>query len=600
MSAALIAEPEHGSLGNAETTLDQQAARLEALLAPPRLTPEAFVEITAIFNNTSYIFLYLEANDDQAGYEHLLPRRDALYKNPTLDRRILARLMASSFDDPKVEMSRRAYVDQLSEKLLESDQDGTEELDRLKAEVQRLEIAVAAEQRATIERVGLRAGEEHPSALFYHVISRTERAQTREKLERVWASAGGDHRRRIADTIDRMVAVRRRRAAAKAAGATPLALTLRKCRLDEARILPFLERYMELALQTHSELEEELRLALGDDCGSMAHFSFYLRQRFGMDRAFLFDLDACLRFCFEVAKAVFELDFSVESPRSSPLIVADVTRRGEAIGKINFDLWRNHGKDMGANHTLSLKNRSQWGRIVQRPEAWVSCRFKAEHSEKRLITFQNVHSLFHEFGHAINHLLTDETIPNLSGLEYLPLERLECLSMWSEKWAYHPAFGEFLGLSGERSDGLKLCQQAKKAEYRRTYLERVVVALLDFECHRRPSGTLRDCFDELDAKWGISRFVRFGDLPAYFAWPMFMANPGANFAYLWGAAWSSAHIGPFMDLSLSEIAALPTAPQAFEPCFRFDLPSVAPCPESVFSFYREAEAVPPPAAEARR
>ena len=57
--------------------------RLDALLGQP-MVEQDLVEITAIFNNVSYIFLYLEANDTLIDYQELLPYRTDFFKNNTL------------------------------------------------------------------------------------------------------------------------------------------------------------------------------------------------------------------------------------------------------------------------------------------------------------------------------------------------------------------------------------------------------------------------------------------------------------------------------------------------------------------------------------
>lgn len=288
-----------------------------------------------------------------------------------------------------------------------------------------------------------------------------------------------------------------------------------------------------------------------------------------------------------MARAAFGIDLVVTSKASDALIVADATQHGKVIGRINFDLWLGRGRDIGANHTLGIRNRAAWGSIEQIPEAWVSCRFEPR-GDQRCITFQNVHSFFHEFGHAINHLLVRENIPNQSGLEYLPLERLEFLSMWSEKWAYHRDFGDHLGLEDKAKRGLELCQLVKKMEYRRTYAERAVTALLDFECHRRPGLTLTRCFAELNEKYDVGRFVEVTDFPFYFTWPMFVAHPGGNFAYLWGAAWSCSE---YLRLERTPVTAIGplVGDHCFDPCFRLDAETQTPDPSSVFAFYQTSD-----------
>ena len=114
-----------------------------------------------------------------------------------------------------------------------------------------------------------------------------------------------------------------------------------------------------------------------------------------------------------------------------------------------------------------------------------------------------------------------------------------------------------------------------------------VTAWLDFECHRRAEGGLRDAFAALNARYGISDHISVEDIANYFAWPMFMANPGANFTYLWGAAWSCAAFEPFLEFGLDEAAIVRSAPRAFDPCLRTGAPMAPPDPKAVFRFYAE-------------
>ncbi|MGH7749014.1 MAG: M3 family metallopeptidase, partial [Candidatus Dormibacteria bacterium] len=297
----------------------------------------------------------------------------------------------------------------------------------------------------------------------------------------------------------------------------------------------------------------------------------------------LFRLDRCLAFLAEVGRTAFGLDL-VELPRRSPHVIAfAITAGGYDIGTINFDLWQSG--DRPANRTTGIRNRLDYGGVVQRPVAYVSCRFEEGGQEGGLITFQNVHSLFHEFGHAINHLLIVKRLPNQSGLEYLPLERLENLSMWFEKWVYHPELAEGFALDATARDGLALCQQVKGLEYRRTHLERAVTAALDLEVHRHPTAGLAEVYAELEERYDLADHCTFGDFVSSFTWPMFQAHPGANFAYLWGAADSAERFLPVMATSVAAVGPPSEVRRQFRSCFDFDEPSDEPNPTAIYEFY---------------
>jgi oligopeptidase A len=157
--------------------------------------------------------------------------------------------------------------------------------------------------------------------------------------------------------------------------------------------------------------------------------------------------------------------------------------------------------------------------------------------------------------------------------------------MWFEKWVYHPDLAEHLTLRTGEVEGLALAQRVKMLEYRRTHVDRAVTAALDFEVHRRRTGGLRESFAELDERFAISRCCTLGDFPLYFTWPMFQANPGANFAYLWGAADSAARFEPFLAKRIEQAPPPAQTRALFASCFDYDEPSAVPDSGAVFRFY---------------
>jgi oligopeptidase A len=306
----------------------------------------------------------------------------------------------------------------------------------------------------------------------------------------------------------------------------------------------------------------------------------------GRVRSPLFILDECLQFIFAVAHSVFGLRLTIQPITHRHVIGVRVESAEGEVGVINFDLWDTTAKASGANHTRGLRNRTDWSDLTQLPVAYVSCRFQRDQADTQRITFQNVHSLFHEFGHAVNHLLIRRRISNRSGLEYLPLERLKFLSMWFEKWVYHRDFADALTLPPEGAAAVRRCSCLKALEYQRTYVERAVTAALDFELHRGTHTGLAAAFAYLDDRYGLSRFCSLQDFPVYFTWPMFQANPGANFAYLWGTSDSVQKFLEFEEQSLSEIAQRrPQLRELFASCFDFALPTTTPDSAAVFAFY---------------
>ncbi|RKN38371.1 M3 family metallopeptidase [Streptomyces hoynatensis] len=584
MPAEAIAPPDRASVTAMDESLHGMMTRLRAILDEPALTQETLVEIVSIFNNVAYVFLYLEANERHVNYERLLPWRDRFHKDPELDAG-LARLLGDlRCEDAEAEDSRRRLLEQLRNKNRAKDPESEERMAELLAEAKGILGAVQQDQLALLNRLGVRVPGAAPSAVFYRLAAGTADPARRAKLARAWRVVRDRGQEPLAGVVDRIIGEQRRQAAA-GGHATVLQETLAKCGVTEDTIEGFLERYLRRALERHGALAAEVAEATGASTAPLDHFGAYLRTVSGNRPLPQFALDECLDYAFAVARSAFGLEVRRASGTEHDVLTTTVWAGDEEVGQIHFDLWDTEHKTVKANTTTGIRNRADWRGLVQRPVAYVSCRFRRTPDGVPRITFQNVHSLLHEFGHAVNHLLIRKRIPNQSGLEYLPLERLENLSMWFEKWVFHAELGRRLSLGPEERAGLELCRRVKRLEYRSTYLDRAVTAALDFEVHRRPRGGVVDAFRRLDERFGLSPHCEVGDFLVYFTWPMLRANPGAYFAYLWGASDSGAMFARFEPLTLVEVAARPGLRELFAPCLDYDAPSSEPDVSAVFDFY---------------
>jgi oligopeptidase A len=584
MSIDSIVEKDQATLREMDETLAGMVSRLQAIINTPCLTQDAFVEISSIYNNVSYIFLYLESNAVHVNYDWLLPWRQVFHLNPALDKKLLELLQELQCGDPEVEEARRAYVKHLCIKSENQESDTEEALEKLQSEAKAILKQIEADQLQILERIGATTKSARPETIFYRMVSGIEKAAIRTKLNQAWTQTRDRRLNSMIEIVDKMIEVRRIQSK-KGGYESVIDQTLERCQISESTARTYLESYLIRAMDSHASLEEEIRDATSPIGNPTDHFGYYLRTLQDGKNVPLFPLNECLEYISFVANRMFGLMLE-RVPRKSPHVITfNVNLDAHICGQINFDLWDVGSKQKSANYTKGARNRTDWSGLVQRPVAYVSCRFQRRQDGGSLITFQNVHSLFHEFGHAINHLLIRKRLPNLSGLEYLPLERLENLSMWFEKWVYHPEFGNSLSLSSEEKEGLALCQSIKMLEYRRTHVDRAVTAALDFDVHGRTGSGLRKSFDVLDNRFGISRYCNLGDFPAYFTWPMLQANPGANFAYLWGAGDSAGKFALLMDKTFRDMPTPVEVCAMFSACFDFNEPSTEPDIRNLFSFY---------------
>jgi peptidyl-dipeptidase Dcp len=93
------------------------------------------------------------------------------------------------------------------------------------------------------------------------------------------------------------------------------------------------------------------------------------------------------------------------------------------------------GKRNGAWMT-SYKSQQRKDGKVERPHVSIVCNFtKPTESKPSLLTFNEVTTLFHEFGHALHGMLADTTYPSLSGTSVF-WDFVELPSQVMENWCY--------------------------------------------------------------------------------------------------------------------------------------------------------------------
>jgi len=176
-----------------------------------------------------------------------------------------------------------------------------------------------------------------------------------------------------------------------------------------------------------------------------SYYSEKLKQeRFNLDDEALkpyFKLENVLNGAFTVAEKLFGLHFtevfSVDKYHAD-VKTFDVTNdNGEKIALLYTDFFPRKGKRNGAWMT-SFK--SQWIKndVNERPHISIVCNFTPPtQSKPSLLTFNEVTTLFHEFGHALHGMLANTTYPSLSGTSVY-WDFVELPSQIMENWVYQP------------------------------------------------------------------------------------------------------------------------------------------------------------------
>ncbi|SCY34537.1 M3 family metallopeptidase [Flavobacterium caeni] len=176
-----------------------------------------------------------------------------------------------------------------------------------------------------------------------------------------------------------------------------------------------------------------------------AYYSEKLKQqRFNLDDEKLkpyFKLENVLEGAFTVSHKLFGLTFNqindIDKYHEDVMTyeVKDVT--GQLVAIFYADFFPRKGKRNGAWMT-SFKSQYIVGASNERPHVSIVCNFtKPTETKPSLLTFNEVTTLFHEFGHALHGMLANTTYPNLSGTSVY-WDFVELPSQIFENWCYEP------------------------------------------------------------------------------------------------------------------------------------------------------------------
>jgi peptidyl-dipeptidase Dcp len=146
---------------------------------------------------------------------------------------------------------------------------------------------------------------------------------------------------------------------------------------------------------------------------------------------------------FLLCKKLYGLQFSElkNAPKYHPDVrVFEVKEKnGDVIGVLMIDLYARPSKSGGAWMTSYRDQSKKDGKRII-PLISIVCNFPAPlDGTPSLLTFDDVSTFFHEFGHALHGLLSDVTYQSLAGTN-VPTDFVELPSQIMEHWAEEPEF----------------------------------------------------------------------------------------------------------------------------------------------------------------
>ena len=160
---------------------------------------------------------------------------------------------------------------------------------------------------------------------------------------------------------------------------------------------------------------------------------------------------------FETATRLFDVTFEPAEDYQSyhpDVTLHNVYEGGKLIARFYLDLYARAGKRGGA-WMDECRGRMRVDDGVQLPVAYLTCNFTPPVDGKpSLLTHDDLVTLFHEFGHGLQHMLTRVEVKAVAGINGVAWDAVELPSQFMENWCWQEAALAFI--SGHVDSGAAL------------------------------------------------------------------------------------------------------------------------------------------------
>ena len=208
-----------------------------------------------------------------------------------------------------------------------------------------------------------------------------------------------------------------------------------------------------------------------------------------------FELDQVLNGLFEIVKKLYGIEFKENTELDvyhSEVKVFEVYKNDNFYALLYTDFFPRSGKRSGAWMTSYRSQKKD-----QRPHISIVCNFsRPTVTQPSLLTFQEVTTLFHEFGHALHGILANTNYNGLSGTNVY-WDFVELPSQIMENWCYEPEALKLFAKHYQTEELLpqNLVEKIKKAAHFQQGLQtlrQLSFSYLDMSYHNSSASNIKN------------------------------------------------------------------------------------------------------------
>ncbi|GHB31618.1 oligopeptidase A [Salinicola rhizosphaerae] len=252
---------------------------------------------------------------------------------------------------------------------------------------------------------------------------------------------------------------------------------------------------------------------------------------------------------------------NTQAPTYHPDVRYFEVRDGDTpIAGFYLDLYAREGKRGGAWMDVCRTRREREDGELQLPVAYLTCNFTPPVGGKpALLTHDEVLTLFHEFGHGLHHMLTRQTVADVSGISGVAWDAVELPSQFMENFCWEREGLDLI--AGHVDTGEKLpdellekLQAARNFQSAMQMMRQLEFSLFDFRLHHElqtPSAQdVQALLDDVRSRVSVVPSVAFNRFQNGFAHIFAGGYAAGYYSYKWAEVLSADAYSAFEEAGI--------------------------------------------------
>lgn len=281
-----------------------------------------------------------------------------------------------------------------------------------------------------------------------------------------------------------------------------------------------------------------------------------------------FPVDQVLQGMFDIVERLFGM--TITASNDAPVWHEDVRffrlydQQHQLRGEFYLDLYARQHKRGGAWMEEGRSRRRLANGQIQTPITYLNCNFsRPVGNEPALLTHDDVLTLLHEFGHGLQHLLTQIDHAPVSGTNGVPWDCVEFPSQFMENWAWEKEALRLLTRHYQTGETLpdnlfQQLRQSKQFQAGMQMVRQLEFGLFDFRLHMEfdpnASQQIQSILDQVRAQLAVYPVPHYNRFQHSFS-HIFGSSYGAGYySYKWAEVLASDAFEKFAESNIFDRA----------------------------------------------